>query len=229
MLPMIAVPLLHSSGVWIASTSAGGYVAGTLSGSWVGALVLGNAGLLSSLGLVSAGGIFGAAATGIAGVGSTAAALGGSALSAVGLGGIASSLGLAPTIILGLTPVGWALTGITSLSVGGLAIYLKSTIIVKINEERVKGGLPEIGVLELIAEIKKHEYDSKLEILQKLSKERLNFKVRPTDDQVIIDGAKFKISTIRYVVEDGGSEFLETVNKLRKNQTIFMINKGKAI
>jgi hypothetical protein len=46
---------------------------------------------------------------------------------------------------------------------------------------------------------------------------------------VIIDGAKFKISTIRYVVEDGGSEFLETVNKLRKNQTVFMINKGKAI
>jgi hypothetical protein len=229
MLPMIAVPLLHSSGAWIASTAAGGYVAGTLSGSWVGALVLGNAGLLSSLGLVSAGGIFGAAATGIAGISSTAAALGGSALSAVGLGGIASSLGLAPTVILGLTPVGWALTGITSLSVGGLVIYLKSSVMVKINEERVKGGLPEIGVLDLIAEIKKHEYESKLEILQKLSKERLNFKVRPTDDQVIIDGTKFKISTIRYVVEDGGREFLETVNTLRKNQTIFMINKGNVI
>lgn len=31
MLQIIAVPILHSSGAWIASTAAGGYVAGTLS------------------------------------------------------------------------------------------------------------------------------------------------------------------------------------------------------
>lgn len=50
----VAIPILHSSGGWIASTAASGYIAGTLSGTWLGAFVLGNAGLLSSLGVVSA-------------------------------------------------------------------------------------------------------------------------------------------------------------------------------
>ena len=229
MLPMIAVPLLHSSGAWIASTAAGGYIAGTLSGTWVGAFILGNAGLLSSLGLVSAGGIFGAAATGIAGFGSTAAALGGSALTSVGLGGVASSLGFAPTVILGFTPLGWAIMGGASIAVGGLAVYLKSSVMGKVNEERVNGGLPEIGVLELISEIKKHEEESKVDILKKLSKERLNFKVRPAAGELVIDGISFKIAEIRYVIEEGGREFLEKVNMLRRNQTIFVINKGSIV
>ena len=37
MLPIIADPVLHSSGAWIASTAASGYVASTLSSTWVGA------------------------------------------------------------------------------------------------------------------------------------------------------------------------------------------------
>lgn len=229
MLPMIAVPLLHSSGAWIASTTAGGYVAGTLSGSWVGALILGNSGLLSSLGLVSAGGIFGAAATGIAGVGSTAAALGGSALTTLGLGGVASSLGIAPTLILGLTPVGWVMAGGTTIVIGGVAIYLRSSVMARINEERIKGGLSEIGVRDVISLIKKHDYDSTLEVLKKLSKERLNFKVRAAVGQLIIDDRIFEISRVRYVIEEGGREFLEQVNKLRKNQVIFEINKANLI
>jgi hypothetical protein len=217
MLPVIAVPLLHSSGAWIASTAAGGYVAGTLSGSWVGAFILGNAGLLSSL----------AAASGIAGVTSTAAALGSSALTALGLGGVASSLGIAPTVILGLTPVGWAIAGGTTVAAGGLAVYLKTNVMKQINEERLKGGLPEIGVFELIAEIRQHEHQSKLDILTKLSKERLNFKVRPNDDELIINDEKFNISSVRYVIEESGREFLEQVNTLFPNKMIFEINKGE--
>lgn len=227
MIPFIAVPLLHSSGAWIASTTAGGYLAGTLSSSWIGAFVLGNSSLLSSLGLVSAGGIFAAASSGIAGVGSTAAALSSSALSAIGLGGVASSLGIAPTVFLGLTPVGWTIASGTTLAVGGLAFHLKMNVLKRINEERVKGGLPEIGVLELINEIKKHEHDSKLEILIKLSKERLNFKVRPKEDKVIIDDKNFNISSIRYVVEESGREFLIHVNRFMPNKEIFEINKGQ--
>lgn len=229
MVPFIAVPLLHSSGAWIASTAAGGYVAGTLSGTWVGAFILGNAGLLSSLGLVSASGIFAAAATSIAGVGSTAAALGGSALTALGLGGVAAELGLAPTVFLGLTPVGWAIAGSTAVLAGGLAVYLKTTVMNRINEERIKGGLPEIGVFELIEEIKEFEYNSKIEILKKLSKERLNFKVRESDDKVIINDKEFRISDIRYVIEESGKEFLQLVNRLFPNEEIFVINDpGKA-
>lgn len=224
MIPFIAVPLIHSSGAWIASTAAGGYVAGTLSGTWVGAFILGNSSLLASLGLVSASGIFAAAATGIAGVGTTAAALGGSALTAVGLGGVATELGLAPTVFLGLSPVGWAIAGGTALLAGGLAIYLKTSVMNQINEERIKGGLPEIGVFDLIAEIKEFEYNSKIEILKKLSKERLNFKVREKDDRVIINDKEFNISDIRYVMEENGREFLQQVNKLFPNEEIFIIN-----
>jgi len=223
MLPVIAVPLLNSSGAWIASTAASGYVAGTLSGSWVGAFILGNAGLLSSLGIVSAGEIFTATASGIAGVSSSAAALGSSALTALGLGGLASSLGIAPTVFLGLTPVGWAIAGGTTVAAGGLAVYLKTNVMSQI-EERVKGGLPEIGVLELIAEIRQHEHQSKLDILIKLSKERLNFKVRSNDDEVIINDEKFTISSIRHVIEESGREFLEQVNTVFSNKMIFEIN-----
>jgi len=61
MLPFIAVPLLHSSGAWIASTTAGGpCVAGTLSSTWIGAFIAGNAGLLSGLGITSAVGVLAA-------------------------------------------------------------------------------------------------------------------------------------------------------------------------
>jgi len=91
----IAIPVLHSSGAWIASTGAAGYIADTLSSTWIGAFVLGNSTLLGSLGLVSAAGIFGA--TGGLAAFSSSAALGvGSTLTAVGLGGVASTLGIAP-------------------------------------------------------------------------------------------------------------------------------------
>lgn len=85
----IAVPVLHSSGAWIASTGAAGYIAGTLSGTWIGAFVLGNGALLSPLGLVSAAGILGATG-GLTALTSSAALSVGSARTAVGLGGLTS-------------------------------------------------------------------------------------------------------------------------------------------
>lgn len=84
----LAIPVIHSSGGWIAS-SAGAYIAGTLSTSWIHAFVLGNLGFLSNIGLVSAGSIFGAA---VAGGGSAL----GAGLTSIGLGGLAQSLGLVP-------------------------------------------------------------------------------------------------------------------------------------
>lgn len=128
-----------------------------------------------------------------------------------------------------MTPVGWAIAGSTAVLAGGLAVYLKTTVMNRINEERIKGGLPEIGVFELIAEIKEFEYNSKIEILKKLSKERLNFKVRESDDKVIINDKEFRISDIRYVIEESGKEFLQLVNRLFPNEEIFVINDpGKA-
>ena len=58
----VAIPVLHSSGAWIAYAGSG-YLAGTLSASWTGAFILGNAAWLSSLGIVSAASI--AAASGV--------------------------------------------------------------------------------------------------------------------------------------------------------------------
>ena len=53
MLPLIAVPVIHSSGAWIASTAAGGYLTSTLSATWAGAFIAGNSSLLASAGLAS--------------------------------------------------------------------------------------------------------------------------------------------------------------------------------
>ncbi len=86
----VAIPVLHSSGAWIASTAASGYIAGTLSSTWIGAFVLGNSGLLASLGLVSAAGVYGALGGLTALASSTALGIG-SALTAIGLGGMATS------------------------------------------------------------------------------------------------------------------------------------------
>lgn len=80
----LAIPVLHSSGAWIASTAASGYIAGTLSSSWIGAFVLGNSSLLGSVGLVSAAGIFGAS-SGLAALSSTAVAGIGTGLTAIGV------------------------------------------------------------------------------------------------------------------------------------------------
>lgn len=82
----LAIPVMHSSGAWIASTPASIYIAGTLSSTWIGAFVLGNSTLLCSFGLVSAAGIFGAG-SGLAALSASAAAGIGTGLTAVDLGG----------------------------------------------------------------------------------------------------------------------------------------------
>ena len=146
----IAVPVLHSSGTWIASTATSSYIAGTLSGTWIGTFVLGNSSLLSSLGLVSAAGIF-VATGGLAALSSDAALGVGSALTAVGLGGVASSLGIAPTVtFLGLTPIGWAIAGTAATVATTLGLYVTRKTMRRVNEERAKGGLEPTTLKEII-------------------------------------------------------------------------------
>jgi transcriptional regulator GlxA family with amidase domain len=53
MIPLIAIPVIHSSGAFIAS-SATGYLAGTLSSTWLGAFLMGNAGLLAGASALTA-------------------------------------------------------------------------------------------------------------------------------------------------------------------------------
>ena len=146
MLPLVAVPVVHSAGGWIASTTAGGYLAGTLSSTWAGAFIAGNASALMGAGVA------------------TATAVGGYVAGATGSAAVA--LGLAPATFLGLTPVGWAIAG-GALTVTGTSLgvaYWKSRkfraavdeVLDQINAERIKGGLaPFKSAWDLIRGLKK--------------------------------------------------------------------------
>jgi hypothetical protein len=99
LLPLIAVPVVHSAGGWIASSAAAG---------------TGIAGYV----------------TGITGAG-------------------ASALGFAPATFLGLTPVGWAITGgavLTASSIAGLS-YWK----IKPFRDAIDAVLPDINATALRA------------------------------------------------------------------------------
>ena len=203
MLPLIAVPLLHSSGAWIASTAAGGYVAGTLSSTWIGAFIAGNAGILSGLGITSAAGVLVAMGGGLPG----GAALG-NGLSAVGLGGVAKSLGLAPATVLGLTVASWAMV-VTSVATIGVGYFFARKKLEKINQERAKGGLVAVTWTAIIAEARDYEKQALMNILEKLEVETQgDITLDRSSENVVIMGKTYKITDLKYVVEKGGRKYV---------------------
>ena len=155
MLPLLAVPVLHSSGAFIAYSGTG-YLAGTLSSSWLGAFVIGNSGLLagaSALTATSIGGFFSGAKSSAAGA--------------------AGSLGLISTTPAWVMPVSIA-SGIALVASGGFAYYKRGQIIEAItgqlediNQERISAGLKPYNepanlfdeVLEYIKSMKKSKGD----------------------------------------------------------------------
>ena len=157
-LPLLAIPVVHSAGGWIAS-AGGSYLGGTLSATWAGAFISGNSALLSGIGLGSLATGAAAFASGAgAAVSASAAAVGSAATSA----GVA--LGIVTPTFLGLTPVGWAITG-TAFALGGTAfavwryrnrdtVSLLERNLPEINSERERGGLePFNSVADLIREL----------------------------------------------------------------------------
>lgn len=219
----IAIPVLHSSGAWIASTGAAGYIAGTLSGTWIGAFVLGNGTLLGSLGLVSAAGIFGATGS-LAALTSSAALSVGSALTAVGLGGVASSLGIAPVAtFLGLTPVGWAVAGTTVVIASTLGLYFTRKTMRRINEEREKGGLEPISISQIVKEVRLLEAQSLEAILMRLAFEMDTVQLSDDPKSVSVDGQVFSIHRLKYVVNADGSEGLVFVTRAGRKKRILLI------
>ena len=204
MLPFIAIPLLHSSGGWIASTAAGGYVAGTLSSTWIGAFVAGNAGLLSSFGITSAAGVYAA----LGGTLSSAGTALGSGLSAIGLSGLAQSLGLAPATVLGLTFVSWAVIASTILIISGsgLIYFVARRKLQLINDERRKGGLSDTTWREILEEAQNYEKQAMTDLLEKLGKESKDIVVRRDSETVEIIGVNYSIRDLKYVVEKNGAE-----------------------
>lgn len=219
----LAIPVIHSSGAWIASTAAGGYITGTLSSTWIGAFIAGNSGILSGLGLVSAAGVFGSSGV-LAGLGSSAAAGLGSAMTTVGLGGLATKLGLAPALFLGLTPTGWAIVGASTVTSGTIAVLLSRRTMKNINAERIKGGLEEISALELFSEVIGYERKAIEEIVEALSNNP-DFDVQFIDDRkkVLIDGYSYPVKSLRYLVKEDGSESLILFKRIGRNKTVLMI------
>lgn len=224
MLPLIAVPLLHSSGAWIASTAAGGYVAGTLSSTWIGAFIAGNAGILSGLGITSAAGVLAAMGGGLSSVG---AALG-SGLSAIGLAGIAQSLGLAPATFLGLTVASWALvaTGVTAVGIGYLFASKK---LAKINQERAKGGLVAVTWAEIIAEARDYEKQALIRILESLEAEfQGEIILDRSSETAVIKSKNYKISDLKYVIEKSGREYIALRSNIPFREILLFVVKKRS-
>ncbi len=226
----IAIPVLHSSGAWIASTAASGYIAGTLSGTWIGALVLGNSSLLSTLGLVSAAGIYGAASSGLAALGAGAALGMGSALTTVGLGGVASALGIAPVAtFLGLTPAGWAIAVAAGALITTFGYYFTRETMQRMNEERQKGGLDPITLREIVEEVKLLEEQSLQNILERLEKETDNVSLSSNREEVTIDGQVYSIARLKYAMNQDGSEEILFVPRTGRKKRILLIKAGAEV
>lgn len=157
-LPLLAIPVIHSAGGWIAS-AGGSYLGGTLSATWAGAFISGNSALLSGIGLGSVATGAAAFASGAGAAVSAGAAAVGSAATSAGV-----ALGIVTPTFLGLTPVGWAITG-TALALGGTAfavwryrhrdtVSLLERNLPEINSERERAGLePLNSVADLIREL----------------------------------------------------------------------------
>ena len=220
MLPLVAVPIIHSSGAWIASTAAGGYVASTLSSTWIGAFIAGNAGLLSGLGITSAAGVLAAMGGGLSSVG---AALG-SGLTAVGLGGVAQSLGLAPATFLGLTVVGWSMAAASVVTVGAGYFFTRKKL-TEINEERAKGELAAVTWSEIIAEARDYEKQAMMGILEELQAETEGkVTLYRSADEAVIMGKSYRIIDLKYVIEKNGREYIALRSKIPfRNIVLFLV------
>jgi hypothetical protein len=224
-LPLIAlaIPVIHSSGAWIASTAASGYIAGTLSGTWIGAFVLGNSTWLGSLGLVSAAGIFGAS-SGLAALSSSAVAGIGTGLTAIGLGGVANALGIAPVAtFLWLTPVGWAIAGTTVTITSSLGYYFTRKATQRINEEREKGGLEPTTLAKIVKEVRLFEVRSLEAILERLAREMGGVSFSSDKKYFTVGGQAFSINRLKYVVNNDGSEEVVFVTRIGRKKRVILV------
>ena len=204
----LVIPVVHSSGGWIAYTG-GSYIGGK---SWFAAFVLGNIGVLNKYGLVSA-----ATSSIISAITlKTSASLGG-LMTTVGLGGLAQSWGLVPATFLGLTAPAWGVVGVSALSLGALGVGAFAFSLKKqlheLNAERRKGGLEDISVKSLIKEIKEFETESLQFVLSQLSEQNSKLFFDKNDGVLIYEGKNLSLSSLRYVIDKDGSEWVVICRK----------------
>lgn len=219
---VLAIPVLHSSGAWIAYAGTG-YLAGTISSTWIGTFILGNASLLSGVGLISAAGVAGASGL-LATIGTGAALTLGKGLTAVGLGGVASWLGVAPVAtFLGLTPVGWAIAG-TATAGAGLLTILTRGVMRRLNEERAKGGLEPISARGIVREVREFEMVSKLTILRQIAREDRSASLSNDEATFTVNGKSFSVARLRYRVCEDQSEEIVYVPLLGRRYRVYVVH-----
>lgn len=222
----VAIPILHSSGGWIAATGASGYVAGTLSGTWLGSFVLGNAALLSSLGLISGAGVAGAAGA-LTGLASATTISIGAGLTAVGLGGVATYMGIAPvTTFLGLTPMGWGIGASAVLLASSIGYFLTKKVMRDINKERAKGGEKPITLPQIIRNVRLLEKESLTAILEKLAENMPNIQMNSDKSTIKIDNNSYSFNRLRYVFNKDGSEEIVFVTRTGKKKSVLIVKKA---
>ena len=218
-LPLLAIPVLHSSGAWIASTAAGGYLAGTLSSTWLGAFVLGNSAWLGSIGLLTGGISYGLRRIGLTKLMTS------SGIASVATVAPVATLAPAATF-LGVTPVGWVIIGSVS-SVMGSAVFLKMRSGIKaINEERVKGGLNPTTWKEIFQDVMNLESESILSIINMLANESSNLVISEDRKYVFINGYQYKLNRLKYVIKECGAEELQFIPRFGAAKTVFTIKNG---
>jgi hypothetical protein len=228
----LAIPVLHSSGAWIATSAASGYIAGTLSCTWIGAFVLGNSALLSGVGLVSAAGLFGAsgglttlASGAVAGIGSGLAALGLGSAAVTAASAPATALALPTATFLGFSPIGWAIAGTTVALTSGLTYLVTRATMLRLNEERQKGGLPPITLIQIVREVRLLESESLQSILARLNRDGL-VALSADKSEVAVNGRVFSLSRLKYVINPDGSEEIVFITRTGRTVRVLLVKGG---
>jgi hypothetical protein len=153
----------------------------------------------------------------------------GAGLTAVGLGGVASALGVAPVAtFLGLTPVVWAVVGATVLIFSIFCVYFTRKKMWRINEERKKGGLGPISIIQIVKEVRVLEAQSLLAILTSLSSEMETVQLSDDQNNVSVDGQVFSIHRLKYMVNVDGSEDLVFLTRAGRKKRVLLVKASSA-
>ena len=133
-------------------------------------------------------------------------------------------MGIAPVAtFLGLSPVGWAVTGSTIAITAAMGLYFKSTVLDTINTERSKGGLAPITLRGIIAEIRTYDRDAMLNILQRLAETTAEIEIDPASNRVRFGFEVYAIDRLKLLVQKDGSEAIVYVPKLGSRKVIYRL------
>ncbi|MDG1458793.1 MAG: hypothetical protein P8Q92_13105 [Pseudoprimorskyibacter sp.] len=132
-------------------------------------------------------------------------------------------LGTPAATFLGLTPVGWAVAGTAATLVATLGYFITRKTMRRINEEREKGGLEPITLAQIIKEVRHLETQSLETILARLDSELNNVSLSSDHKDVSINGQRYSLHRLKYVVNKDGSEEIVFVTKTGRKKRVLLV------